>query len=244
MMRRQILPVFAILSVIAACSGAGEDTSASSDDALSGCHGHAATSQPPNGMYYLTTFGGPGEGQHMSCGQYTHNGNWYYAASRQRFGCGAHIRIETNGKCVVAETDDYGPDSCVENRAGRPIIDASPMVAKALFGVSGAGWSDRRSIKVTKVSTSTKLGPCVATSTPTPPQAPPPDDNTDDGADTGGDDTGDDAGPGGAPCSNDGDCNPGTDGSGMICTGGECVPGCHHSYQCPGSSTCVGGQCR
>ena len=67
----------------------------------------------------------------MSCGEKTLHGSWYYAASRQRYGCGAHIQIEANGKCVVAETDDYGPDVCVENAAGRPIIDASPLVSRA-----------------------------------------------------------------------------------------------------------------
>ena len=29
----------------------------------------------------------------MSCGEKTLNGSWYYAASRQRYGCGSHIRI-------------------------------------------------------------------------------------------------------------------------------------------------------
>ena len=43
----------------------------------------------------------------MSCGEKTLHGSWYYAASRQRYGCGAHIQIEANGKCVVAEPDDY-----------------------------------------------------------------------------------------------------------------------------------------
>ena len=96
----------------------------------------------------------------MSCGEKTLHGSWYYAASRQRYGCGAHIQIEANGKCVVAETDDYGPDVCVENAAGRPIIDASPLVSEHLFGTQSAGWSDRYPIAVTLVAKSTPLGPC------------------------------------------------------------------------------------
>ena len=96
----------------------------------------------------------------MSCGEKTLHGSWYYAASRQRYGCGAHIQIEANGKCVVAETDDYGPDVCVENAAGRPIIDASPLVSEHLFGTQSAGWSDRFRIQVTLVAKSTPLGPC------------------------------------------------------------------------------------
>lgn len=45
-------------------------------------------------------------------------------------------------------------------------------------------------------------------------------------------------------CSNDGACNPGNDGSGLICQGGRCVPGCRSNAQCPGSKQCVSGQCR
>ena len=116
---------------------------------------------PSSGDYYLTTFGdSPSDDGIMSCGSYTKHGTWYYAASRQRYGCGAHIKITANGKCVVAQTDDYGPDICVETAAGGAIIDASPLVAKALFGVSSAGWSEHRKIKVTVVSKTTPLGPC------------------------------------------------------------------------------------
>ena len=97
----------------------------------------------------------------MSCGGYA-NGTGWYAASRQRYGCGAHVKVQANGKCVVLATDDYGPDVCVENAAGRPIIDVSPLASKALFGVSGAGWSDRSVVTVNKVATTTPLGPCAA----------------------------------------------------------------------------------
>jgi hypothetical protein len=78
------------------------------------------------------------------------------------------------------------------------------------------------------------------------------------GADTGSDDTGsagDDTSSGassgggssssggGESCSADGDCNPGNDGSGLICKSGQCVPGCHTNAQCPGVKTCHSGQC-
>ncbi|MGH7297347.1 MAG: glycoside hydrolase family 25 protein [Polyangiaceae bacterium] len=49
---------------------------------------------------------------------------------------------------------------------------------------------------------------------------------------------------GGAACTSDGQCNPGTDGSGLICVGGHCVPGCNASWECPGATTCVSGQCQ
>src|SRR5262249_2454937 len=126
-------------------------------------------SQPASGYYYLTSFGfTSSDNGIMSCGEYTQNGSWYYAASRQRFGCGSRIQIEANGKCVVAETDDYGPDVCVENAAGRAIIDASPLVSEHLFGGKSAGWSDRLAIHGTEVDGSTPLGPCDGNPQPPP----------------------------------------------------------------------------
>jgi lysozyme len=59
------------------------------------------------------------------------------------------------------------------------------------------------------------------------------------GADSGGGSSG-----GGPACSSDGDCNPGSDGSGKICVHHACVAGCNADWQCPGSTTCVGGQCQ
>lgn len=73
-------------------------------------------------------------------------------------------------------------------------------------------------------------GPGGATTTP--PAAPT-------AATTGGTTTG-----GGAACSNDGACNPGSDGSGKICVSGACTAGCRADYHCPGSTTCSTGQCR
>jgi 3D (Asp-Asp-Asp) domain-containing protein len=48
---------------------------------------------------------------------------------------------------------------------------------------------------------------------------------------------------GGGSCSSDGACNPGNDGSGLICVSHQCVPGCHSDAQCPGVTSCQGGQC-
>ncbi|MBX3202582.1 MAG: D-alanyl-D-alanine carboxypeptidase family protein [Labilithrix sp.] len=47
----------------------------------------------------------------------------------------------------------------------------------------------------------------------------------------------------GAACASDGQCNPGNDGSGQICTGGQCVDGCRTNAQCPGITRCVSGFC-
>jgi hypothetical protein len=158
-------------AAIAACTadvssfedeGATSGASIAIESHLSGCHGTASSSIPADGKYYLTSFGGGSDTQPMSCGG-TANGTGWYAASRQRFGCGAHVQITANGKCVVVAAQDYGPDVCVENAAGRPIIDASPAVSKALFGTSSAGWSDHLAIVAEEVPTSTPLGPCSAT---------------------------------------------------------------------------------
>ena len=46
-----------------------------------------------------------------------------------------------------------------------------------------------------------------------------------------------------AACASDGECNPGSDGSGLICVNGQCVPGCNANWQCPGNTSCVSGQC-
>jgi hypothetical protein len=51
------------------------------------------------------------------------------------------------------------------------------------------------------------------------------------------------AGGSGKSCSNDGACNPGGNGTGMICSGGTCTAGCRASWQCPGNTSCHGGQC-
>lgn len=49
---------------------------------------------------------------------------------------------------------------------------------------------------------------------------------------------------GGTPCSSDGDCNPGDDGSGLRCVSHQCVPGCNYSWECPGNTTCHNHQCQ
>ena len=49
---------------------------------------------------------------------------------------------------------------------------------------------------------------------------------------------------GGQACTSTGQCNPGNNGSGLICVGGTCKPGCLSDAQCPGSTSCIGGQCR
>lgn len=78
------------------------------------------------------------------------------------------------------------------------------------------------------------------------PQAPPTDPTGDDEpAASGADDPPPtNTGGGGQACVNTGMCNPGNDGSGLVCVNGRCVPGCITDAQCPGMSVCVSGQCR
>ncbi|HEY5925351.1 MAG TPA: hypothetical protein VIV11_26890 [Kofleriaceae bacterium] len=128
---------------------------------LTGCNGQASSVIPADNRYVITTFGGPGDHQPMSCGGFA-NGTTWYAASRQRYGCGSRIKVQANGKCVVLKTDDYGPDVCVERAANRAIIDVSPLASRHLFGVSGAGWSDNLIVTVEKVASTTPLGICEA----------------------------------------------------------------------------------
>lgn len=128
--------------------------------------GRASATIPPDNLYFLTTFGGGSESQSMSCPNMPPaDGTWYYAADRSRFGCGARILISNpaNGRSVVAIVADYGPNICVEQAAGKPVLDASPMVSRHLFGSDSSGWSSRNLVQVTVVDPSTPLGPTSST---------------------------------------------------------------------------------
>lgn len=104
------------------------------------CDGDMCCNIPGNHQYYLTDFcGGAGT---MACGRscgYTR----YYTADRQRFGCGATLKICGRGKCVSASVQDAGPANWVENDAGMPIIDSSVPTCEYFTGSSSCGWSDR-----------------------------------------------------------------------------------------------------
>jgi hypothetical protein len=98
---------------------------------------------PSNNLYYLTSF----DGSSCSCGPCYSHGN-YFAADRQRFGCGASLNVCRSGTCVKVAVTDYGPSCFVENDAGGPVLDASPYVCQALTGGSSCGWSDHFSVSV------------------------------------------------------------------------------------------------
>jgi hypothetical protein len=95
---------------------------------------------PPDNVYYITTFGEGPDNQTMACGAYA-DGTWLYIADSWRFGCGAKVKLTNprNGRWCVTQVADVGPNICVERAAGRPIIDASPVITRELFGRSSAG---------------------------------------------------------------------------------------------------------
>jgi uncharacterized membrane protein YgcG len=240
-------PVLALV-LSAACSSAPvEKAGASSSEAMSS---KIYTS------YGLTVFGGAGDCQPFACGgSNSCSSQPWYSASSQRYGCNVHLQVEANGKCVVVKTADAGPASWVESDAGTPILDASPSVAEYLFGVNSLGWSDLKNnpgtYEVQVQVTSAALGPCDGSSS-----------GSSSGSGSGSGSSGSSSGSsssgsgssgsgssgsssgGGTPCNTDGDCNPGSDGSGQICVQNVCVDGCNADWECPGSTTCVNGQCQ
>ena len=225
-------------------------THCASDPATDEAQGSAdsALSSRIHDHYGITMFGGAGDFQKMACGLSSHaaqTSNPYYVASSQRYGCKVHLKLTTSsGKCVVVSTEDAGPATWVETKAGTPILDASPATVQKLFpGADSIGWSDLRKnpgrFSVTAVKTSLPLGPCDASAPP--PSAPTQAPTTDPPADPGTPPP--DSAPG-PSCSGDGACNLGNDGSGQICQDAPCVAGCRTNAQCPGATTCVGGQCQ
>ena len=217
--------------------------------------GAEALSSAIHDKYGITQFGGAGDFQKMSCGlssKQAQTSNPYYVASSQRYGCKVHLKLTTSaGRCVVVSTEDAGPATWVETKAGTPILDASPAAVSKLFpGVGGLGWSDLRKnpgkYEVTAVKTTLPLGPCsvAAPPAPTPDPTPPPTDNPDPAPAPTPDPGPTPDPPTGPSCTGDGQCNPGSDGSGKICQANHCVDGCRSNAQCPGSTVCVGGQCQ
>lgn len=120
---------------------------------------------PVDQSYDLTTFGGPGDAQPVSCaGAADADGTWYYAANAQRFSCGQHIRLvdAARSACVIVEVADIGPNACVEEAGERPVWDVSPLAAQHLFGVDSVGWSEHRALYGAPVDNDNPLGPCDA----------------------------------------------------------------------------------
>lgn len=118
---------------------------------------------PEDQRYELTTFGGGADTQPVACGGPVADGSWYYAANRQRFSCGARVRLVSpaRDRCVVVEVADVGPNACVEEAGGRPIWDVSPLAAMALVGRTSVGWSEHEAVVGAPVGSASPLGPCT-----------------------------------------------------------------------------------
>ena len=254
-----------LISFAVACSSAPADSTSAASEATGGfpgCHGVFNTNPSPTGAYYATDFGcssnpyftDPGDTcGSASCIQSAYaegvctSGqskadcqravNWYSVGGKS-YGCGARLQVTNpaNGKSVVVMVLDDGPSCRVENNAGFWVLDVSYPTIMYLFG-SEEGWGDHALVHAVVVGSSTPLGPTHGAPPPPPPPA------KDAGADPGSGHAAD-ASSGGAACTTDGDCNPGSDGSGKICVNRTCVAGCNANWECPGSTRCVSGQCR
>jgi hypothetical protein len=119
-------------------------------------------------MYYVTTFGAGSDMQNMACFGFA-DGRWMYIADSWRFGCRSRVKLTNprTGRWCVAQVADVGPNICVERAAGKPIIDASPVITRELYGIRSAGWSDRILIRAERVAATTPIG-CGAGTAPPP----------------------------------------------------------------------------
>lgn len=85
--------------------------------------------------------------------------NWY-TADRDRFGCGAKVRVTNadNGKSAVLMVIDAGPACWVEDNVDTGVLDMSYRATEYLFG-GAIGWDDNEKVHVVEVASDTPLGP-------------------------------------------------------------------------------------
>jgi hypothetical protein len=178
--------------------------------------------------------------------------NWF-STGGSAFGMGTRLQLTRpdTGASVVVFVIDNGPACYREQQFGGYALDISYPAIIALYGEE-EGVSDRATVTVTVVPSSTPLG-LVTSATfvdSGAPGAPEAGGNQDAGTQQSDASEVDEAAPSGddastgTSCATDGDCNPGSDGSGMICTNGVCVTGCNADWECPGATSCVSGTCQ
>ena len=142
-----LVPVVAS-ALLAACTanvsptfedeGATSGASISLAPDLTGCSGHASSTIPSDGKYVMTTFGGGADTQPMSCGGEADGVGWY-AASRQRYGCGSKLQVEANGNCVVVSTrSTTAPTSASRTRRTARSSTCRRAPSKVLWNIVGA----------------------------------------------------------------------------------------------------------
>ena len=130
----------------AAAEGLAEEIRIGGHDCVSGSFGKT---KAPDGRYGLTSFVGLA-GRSPTCGGSPTDGEWLYMAGRSRFGCGARLKVinPANGRYCVPAVADYGPNTCVEEAAGMPVVDVSPQVSEYLFGTRGARYTNNFKVLV------------------------------------------------------------------------------------------------
>ena len=217
-------------AIVGGCGSADstdDGTPSSSEDALTGSFTSKGTGYYPNGSALEGGFVDR-KGVKLHTLQQFLAGQAAYvsvAMDSSAFPYGQHLRIQEleakYGRAIDFRVVDTG--GAFRGR-GRSRIDV--CVANRSASVEP---TINRTLHIDAVNSfSSAPAPAPApTSSPSPAPSPP-----DDNATTG------------AACTGDGQCNPGNDGSGEICTAGHCTPGCHSNAQCPGSTQCTAGQCR
>ena len=124
------------------------------------------TNIPADNNFYLTSFCDSS----VACGAFSGNCNEYYSADYSRFGCNSVISCCQGSDCLNLKVIDGGPSCDVENKAGKPVIDASYSTCKHFTGSTSCGWSDHVPINCKKTSYTLEdtielggiipLGPC------------------------------------------------------------------------------------
>jgi hypothetical protein len=163
---------------IAACAGAPPPLDATS------CSGSTSSVQSPTGFYATSWFGcyresdggiyqDPYDNCEFACGDQglcdsSLSGPEceaelaWFSADRDRFGCGARIRVTNceNGRRVVLVALDAGPNcGSVEQPCGAATLDMSHPAMDYLFEGSFYGACDQQAVLVEEVDSSTQLGP-------------------------------------------------------------------------------------
>lgn len=112
--------------------------------------GEAGRTIPADNVYFLTSFGGGSDTQPMACGGPIADGSWWYCADKSRYPCGTLLLVTNplNSRSCIVKVADYGPNICVEQAGGGPVLDASPLVSQYLFNRSGSGYEDHARVVV------------------------------------------------------------------------------------------------
>jgi hypothetical protein len=168
-MRTSLGSFLVVLPSACASSDGGSYTTREDGLTVGGFHcpqgaGDTQSSIPSDGIFYISTFEG---GAPMSCHRAPADGVSLYIADRDRWPCDSHVRlidprpldpraaVAQHLSCVV-QVSDRGPNICVEEAAGKAMVDASPAITRYLFGIGQSGWSDHR--EVIALATSDPLG--------------------------------------------------------------------------------------